>query len=106
VKRAGRKVFIPSHNPSPTNSRLQVGPLRTLMGCGGVSAPQEVSVGRLLGYSTSPIFHLEISSGCDSVGVFIPKGLLKFLWLYRILEPRRIPPPSRLSKTCSMWVGI
>jgi len=65
----GRKVFIPSHNPSLMNSRLQVGPLRTLIGCGGISAPQEVSIGRLLGYSTFPIFHLEISSGCDSAGV-------------------------------------
>jgi len=65
----GKRVFIPSHNPSPKNSRLQVGPLRTLIGCGGKSAPQEVSVGRLLGYSSFPIFHLEISSGCDSAGV-------------------------------------
>jgi len=62
----GRKLFIPSHNPSP---RLQVGPLRTLIRYGGIGAPQEVSVGRLLGYSTSPILHLEISSGCDSADV-------------------------------------
>jgi len=62
----GRKLFIPSIIPP---LRTQGYRLELLIGCGGISTPQEVSLGRLLGYSTSPVFHLEISSGCDSAGV-------------------------------------
>ena len=53
---------------------------KQLRGGGGrVSAPQAVSEGRL-GNPTSPILHLEISSGCESagfqLGVLWPAGII------------------------------
>ena len=56
---------------------------------GGVWGIKCTTVGRLyrlFQVHTSLIIHLQVSSGCESGGVS-SKGLLKFLWLYRILEP-------------------
>jgi len=70
-----------SHGDYLTNDMLS---FKFLVGWGEVSTPQEVSVGRL-GYI---IIHLGLSLG---YGV-LSRGLLKFLWFYRIL----FLPPSHL----------
>ena len=59
-------------------------------GVWGLAHHRWSQLGDYTGYSTSLIIYLEVSLGYESTGVS-SRGLLKFLWLYRILEPPRIP---------------